>query len=74
MSSISLKEFYEKAAQDPALDEKLKALSRELAEELRALAAGAGYELGEDQPLSDEEAETATGGFDWLRPSDSPFR
>ena len=67
MSGISLKEFYEKAAQDPALDEKLKALSRELAEELRALAAGAGYELEETVPLSDEEAADAAGGEKWLR-------
>ena len=65
MNKISLKEFYEKAAQDPALGEKLAALSRELDEKLRALAAGAGFELEDALPLSDEEAADAAGGNAW---------
>ena len=68
MSGISRKEFYEKAMQDPALGEKLAALSREFDEKLRALAAGAGFELEEAQPLSDEDAADAAGGapsFSW---------
>ena len=62
MSSISLKEFLEKAAQDPELGEKLAALTLKYDEKLRALAAGAGFELEEPRPLSDEEASGAAGG------------
>lgn len=62
MSVITLKEFYEKAVQDPALGRKLATLSREFHEKLRALAAEAGYELAEATPLSDEEASGAAGG------------
>ena len=63
MGVISRKEFFERAAQDPALGEKLEALSREFDEKLRALAAQEGFELEEVQPLSDEEAAGTVGGI-----------
>ena len=66
MSGISRKEFYEKAMQDPALGEKLAALSREFDEKLRALAAGAGFELEEARPLSDEETGGVAGGGGYI--------
>ena len=63
MTSISRKEFYEKAAQDPALNEKLKEISREYDEKLLALLSEAGYELdGGVNSITDEEAAGVSGG------------
>ena len=78
MSTISLKEFMEKAVQDPELGKKIAALFQEHNEKVRALVAQEGYELNEGmQPLSDEEAASAAGGgyetFDWNQLYETAF-
>lgn len=69
MSKENMKRFLERAAADPALEEKLYKLKEEYGKAVLALACEAGFEVTwEDfadtvQPLGDEAVENAIGGW-----------
>lgn len=69
MSKENMKRFLERAAADPALEEKLYKLKEEYGKAVLALACEAGFEVTwedfaeEVQPLGDEAVENAIGGW-----------
>lgn len=73
MATITLKEFYEKAAENEELAKKLEELNAQADASLEKLAAEFGYELAASEALDDDDLDDAAGGA-YFRPIPSHLK